>query len=54
MTTKVITIDGLLCQYTGEVDTKNKACGEGKAVIQKSGSTYEGTFLNDAPCGIRK
>ena len=52
--TKVITIDGLLCEYTGEVDTSNKACGEGKAIIQKNGSMYEGTFLDDTPHGIRK
>ena len=47
---KEVTIDGLKCWYTGELNEENKCCGRGKA----SGPLldYEGTFFDDNPHGV--
>lgn len=40
--------------YTGELDSKNNACGEGELVRQNTEETikFSGTFLDDKKHGI--
>ena len=43
----------LECEYTGELDSENRACGIGTAVrLSDPTEKWEGTFMNDKPHGL--
>ena len=47
---KILNFEGESLNYTGEIDTQGKACGNGK--VSNDSQEVIGTFLNDLPHGI--
>ena len=49
----VVKIEGFSCKYTGELNEKDEAHGQGTAEMS-DGTKYSGTFFNNKKHGIGK
>ena len=47
-------IEGKYWSYSGQVDKENKPCGIGRALDNRSGRSFYGTWLERKRHGIRK